>query len=339
VSLNPLRWPHNIKLIVAFGVLYVVWGSTYLGIRIGLEAGMPPSLFAGLRLVPAGLLLLAFAKWRGQSVRISFSDYRIVATVGILLLVGGMYFTFLAEQTIPSGLSALIVALLPLWIALAEYALPDMERPSARGVLGLFIGFSGLGILMAPRITGLHGSVEQFIGIGLQILGTWLWSAGSILSKRRPVKTDSIVATGYEMLSAGVVLLVIGTALGEWGRLTITPSGLGALAYLIIMGSCVAFTAFVWLLRNAPASKVMTYAYVNPVIAVFLGWVVLREPIDLWVIAGMAVIVAGVALTTSAPTRPAKTAAPVPSAETLLAAEETEMLAEAGGAGTPDSAS
>ncbi len=332
MSLNPLRWSRSVKLIVAFGVLYVVWGSTYLGIRIGLEAGLPPSLFAGMRLVPAGLLMLLFAKWRGQSVRISLSDFKIVATVGILLLVGGMYFTFLAERTIPSGLSALIVALLPLWIALAEYALPDMERPSARGVFGLIIGFSGLGVLMAPRITGIHGSPEQFIGIGLQILGTWLWTGGSVLSKRRPVKTDAIVATGYEMLTAGVVLLVIGTALGEWTGFAITPSGAGALAYLIIMGSCVAFTAFVWLLRNAPASKVMTYAYVNPVIAVFLGWLVFREPIDGWVLAGMTIIIIGVALTTSAPTRPANTA-PVPSAETLLAAEEAEMIAEASGAG------
>ena len=334
MSLNPLRWSHKIKLIVAFGVLYVVWGSTYLGIRIGLDAGMPPTLFAGLRLVPAGLLMFAFARWRGQSVRIRLSEYRIVAAVGILLLVGGMYFTFLAERTIPSGLSALIVALLPLWIALAEYALPDMERPSARGVLGLVIGFSGLGVLMAPRITGIHGSPEQFLGIGLQILGTWLWTSGSVLSKRRPVKADAIVATGYEMLTAGVVLLVIGTVLGEWKGFTITPSGAGALAYLIIMGSCVAFTAFVWLLRNAPASKVMTYAYVNPVIAVFLGWLVLREPIDGWVLAGMTIIVAGVALTTSAPTRPARVVAPMPSAETILAAEEAELIAEASGTGS-----
>ncbi|MDO9556309.1 MAG: EamA family transporter [Coriobacteriia bacterium] len=339
MSFNPLRWPRNIKLIVAFGVLYVVWGSTYLGIRIGLQAGMPPALFAGLRLVPAGLLMLAFAKWRGQSVRIPLSEYRIVATVGVLLLVGGMYFTFLAERSIPSGLSALIVALLPLWIALAEYALPGMDRPSARGILGLVIGFTGLGVLMAPRITGIHGTPEQFLGIGLQVLGTWLWTGGSVLSKRRPVKTDAIVATGYEMLTAGVVLLFIGTVLGEWNGFAITPSGAGALAYLIIMGSCVAFTAFVWLLRNAPASKVMTYAYVNPVIAVFLGWLVLREPIDGWVLAGMAIIVAGVALTTSAPTRPARGMTPMPSAETLLAADEAELLAEASGAGSVEAAS
>jgi drug/metabolite transporter (DMT)-like permease len=326
VTWNPLRWSHRAKLIAAFATLYVVWGSTYLAIRIGLRADLPPALFAGSRLVPAGILLLAFAKWRGRRLRIPLDQYRIVATVGLFLLVGGMYSTFLSERTIPSGLAALIVALLPLWVALAESFIPGMERPSARGYLGLVIGFAGLGVLMAPRLTGISGSREELFGMGLQILGTWLWTAGSIISKRKPVEVDSLVATGYEMLTAGAVLLGIGTVFGEWPRFVLTPGGFGALVYLIVMGSCVAFTAFVWLLRNAPASKVMTYAYVNPVIAVFLGWLVLREPLDLWVAAGMAVIVFGVALTTSAPTRPASLAvAPVPAGELALA----EAIAEA----------
>lgn len=304
MGLNPLRWSHKVKLIVAFAVLYVVWGSTYLGIRIGLQAALPPALFAGTRLASAAVILLAFARWRGSSIRIPWNEFRVVSIVGLFLLVGGMYFTFLSERSIPSGLAALIVALLPLWTALAEYLLPGMERPSWRGILGLFVGFSGLGILMAPRLVGLRGTREEFIGIGIQILGTWLWTAGSMYSKRHPVKTDALVATGYEMGVAGVVLLGIGTVVGEWPHFILTPGGIGAIVYLSVMGSCVAFTAFVWLLRNAPASKVMTYAYVNPVIAVFLGWLVLREPVDGWVLAGMAVIVAGVALTTSAPTRP-----------------------------------
>lgn len=311
MPLNPLRWSHKAKLIAAFAALYVVWGSTYLAIRIGLESAMPPAVFAGLRLVPAGLLLLTFARIRGASLRIAFDEYRLIALVGILLLVGGMYSTFLSEQHIPSGLAALIVALLPLWVALAESVIPGMDRPSARGYLGLVIGFAGLGVLVAPRLAGFAGSPQELIGIGTQILGTWLWTTGSILSKRNPVKADALVATGYEMLTAGVVLLAIGTVSGEWAGLTFTSSSLGALAYLIVFGSCIAFTAFVWLLRHAPASKVMTYAYVNPVIAVFLGWaagslgLVQPEPVDGWVLAGMTIIVAGVALTTSAPTRPA----------------------------------
>ncbi len=255
MGLNPLRWPHRVKLIVAFAALYVLWGSTYLGIRIGLEAELPPALFAGVRLFSAAIILLAFARWRGSSLRIPWNEYRIVGTVGLFLLVGGMYFTFLAERSIPSGLAALIVALLPLWTALAESLLPGMERPSARGVLGLVVGFSGLGILMAPRLAGLHGTPEELIGIGTQVLGTWLWTFGSIYSKRNPVKTDALVATGYEMGTAGVVLLGIGTVIGEWPKFVLTPGGVGAIVYLSVMGSCVAFTAFVWLLRNAPASK------------------------------------------------------------------------------------
>lgn len=306
---------HRLKLVLAFLTLYVVWGSTYLAIRIGLQAELPPALFAGLRLVPAGLILLGFALSRGVKPRISPRDYRTTAIVGVFLLCGGMYGTFLAEIYIPSGLAALIVALLPLWIALAETLVPGMERPSAMGVAGLVVGFTGLGILLYPKLAGLHLAGRELTGIAIQIGATWLWTAGSVISKRRPVKADAIVATGYEMLTAGAVLVALGLALGEAPRFTLTPAGAGALLYLITIGSCLAFTAFVWLLRHAPASKVMTYAYVNPVVAVFLGWLVLREPLDGWMVAAMAVIIAGVAITTSAPTRPAAGSVPAALAE------------------------
>jgi drug/metabolite transporter (DMT)-like permease len=302
--LSPTRWPRTAKMVAAFATLYVVWGSTYLAIKIGLNADLPPTAFAAMRLVPAGLLMLGLARMRGASLRMRPADLRLTATVGIFLLVGGMYSTFLAEGSINSGLAALIVALLPLWIAVAETLIPGMERPSPRGVAGLLIGFSGLGILMAPRLTGVTGTPRELVGIAVMIVGTWLWTTGSIISKRRPVRADAMVATGYEMLAAGLVLTVLATLLGEWGRVTFSPSGAGALAYLIVVGSALAFTAFVWLLRNAPASKVMTYAYVNPVVAAFLGWLVLGERLDPWALSGMVVIVVGVALTTSAPVRP-----------------------------------
>lgn len=307
---------HTLKLVAAFATLYVVWGSTYLAIRIGLTAEMPPALFAGLRLLPAGLILLGFSWLRGKSVRLRRDDLRTTAIVGILLLVGGMYSTFLSERVIPSGLAALVVALLPLWIALAEWMLPDMERPSAQGLVGLALGLAGLAVLVAPRITGVQGTPQELGGIAIQVIGTWLWTGGSVYSKRRPVKADALVVTGYEMLIAGAVLLGIGTVAGEWGRLVLTPRSIGALAYLTIVGSCVAFTAFVWLLRNAPASKVMTYAYVNPAIAVALGNLAGRvglvppEPVDAWTLAGAAVIVVGVALATSAPMRPPRRTSP-----------------------------
>jgi drug/metabolite transporter (DMT)-like permease len=228
------------------------------------------------------------------------------------LLVGGQYGTILAEQHIPSGLSALIVALLPLWIALAESIFPDMQRPSRLGWLGLVVGFTGLGILLWPRLVGIDDSEQALLGIGIQILATWLWTAGSVYSKRNPLRVDGIVATAYEMLIAGAVTLTIGTLLGEWQDLVLTPKGIAALTYLTIFGSCIAFTAFVYALAHLPASKVMTYAYVNPAIAVFAGWLagtlglVPPEPVSPSMLVGTAVIIGGVALTTAAPTLPPK---------------------------------
>ena len=300
------------KTIIAILTLYVVWGTTYLAIKVGLDADLPPALFAGLRCVPAGLALLGIARWRGASIAITRPDLRIVAIVGVLLLCGGQYGTFVAEQSIASGLAALIVALLPLWIALAESALPDMQRPSLLGWIGLTIGFVGLGILLFPKLLGVSAGVGALLGIGTQILATWLWSGGSIYSKRHPVGVDPLVSTGYQMLIAGVVLVALGTALGEWSEFHMTPKGFAAIAYLIVFGSCVAFTAFTYALAHAPASKVMTYAYVNPVIAVFVGWLagsaglIPAEPVTASMLLAMTVIVAGVAIAVAAPTRPAR---------------------------------
>lgn len=324
------------KVVLSMLTLYIVWGTTYLGIKVGLDANLPPALFAGLRLMPAAAIMFALAKLRGGTLRLHPRELRIVSIAGILLLVGGQYGTFVAEQFVPSGLAALIVALLPLWIALAESVFPDMQRPGRLGWLGLVVGFTGLAILLLPRLTGVDAGTQELIGIGIQILATWLWTAGSVFSKRNPVSADGILVVAYEMLVAGAVTLLIGTALGEWNGFTITAKGLGALAYLTIFGSCIAFTAFVYALTHLPASKVMTYAYVNPVIAVFAGWaagalgLVPPEPIVLSTLVGMAVIVAGVALTTAAPTlpprRPARTVHDaVLAAEPLVEPEPSEV--------------
>lgn len=313
------------KVVLAMLTLYVVWGTTYLGIKVGLDAHLPPTLFAGVRQIPAAAIMFGIALFRGLDVRISPRDLRISAIVGILLIVGGQYFSFLAEQSIPSGIAALIVALVPLWVALAESAFPDMRRPGPLGWLGLAVGFSGLGVLLLPRLAavGTVGGTKQLVGMLVMMVGGWLWSAGTIYSKRNPVTCDNTVLTAYEMLIAGGVLLVIGTLAREWpaffsALVVHAPSGadvlnwkaVGALAYLVVMGSAVAFTAFTYALAHLPASKVMTYAYVNPVIAVFAGAAAGRvglvppEPVTFATLLGMVVIVAGVALATGAPTRP-----------------------------------
>ena len=305
--------PHlsqRVKVVLAMLTLYIVWGTTYLGIKVGLDANLPPTLFAGVRQIPAAAIMFALAAWRGAALRTSARDLRIACIAGILLIVGGQYFTFLAEQHVPSGISALVVALIPLWIALVESAFPDMQRPGRLGWLGLAIGFSGLGILLWPRLVGVSTGHNELIGIAIQIVGTWLWTAGTIYSKRNPTGADNMVVTAWEMLIAGAVLLVIGTVLGEWPSFQLDAKGFAALAYLAVFGSAIAFTAFTYALAHLPASKVMTYAYVNPVIAVFAGALAGRiglvppEPITASTLLGMVVIVGGVALTTAAPTLP-----------------------------------
>lgn len=304
----------RLKIIGAMLTLYIVWGTTYLGIKVGLSAGLPPTLFAGLRQFPAAALILAIAAWRGSSLRISAADLRISAVVGLCLLVGGQYSVMAAEENISSGLAALVVALVPLWIALAESFLPGMHRPGALGWTGLAIGFSGLGILLWPQLAtaSTPSGAKELVSTAVMIAGGWLWTAGTIYSKRHPMTADSLVATAWEMLIAGGVLTVLGTALGEWGHMRWTPAAMGAMAYMSIVGSAVALTAFTYALQHLPASKVMTYAFVNPVIAVFAGTLAGRlgfvppEPITVPIAVGMTVIVLGVAITTAAPTRPSR---------------------------------
>jgi len=300
------------KTIGAFAIVYVVWGSTYLGIKVALNGGMPPALLGGVRLLIAGTVLLAFARWRGTSLAITRRDLSTSAIVGLFLLCGGMFSSMLSEQRIDSSLAAIVVAAAPLWMALAEGLLPGMDRPSRRGIAGLVIGLVGLIVLVAPRIGGVTGTPSELIGIGIQMVGSWLWVTGSIVSKRRPLTTDGAVATGYEMLIAGVVLSVVAAGLGDFGHVRITPSGVWATLYLAVVGSAVAFTAFMWLIRNVRGSTVMTYAYVNPAVAVALGYLagligLLPKPevLDVWALLGTLTILGGVALTTSAPASPA----------------------------------
>ena len=278
--------------------VYVVWGSTYLAIRVVIET-MPPMLSAGVRfLVAAGIVGMILIGRSGLKVlRVELHQAAAAALVGILLLVGGNGGVVLGERTVASGIAALLVAMVPLWVVVLRALTGD--RPRSRTVLGVLVGFAGLTILVVP--SGDAGTTT--VGGILLIIGASLsWSIGSLLAGRAAMPANPFATTFYEMLAGGSVLVLIGLAAGEAKDVdlgTISGRSWLALAYLVVMGSVVAFSAYVWLLHNAPISLVATYAYVNPVIAVLLGALILNEPITAAVVAGGAVIVLGVVLVVS----------------------------------------
>jgi drug/metabolite transporter (DMT)-like permease len=278
----------------ALWIVYIVWGSTYLAIRISVET-LPPLLAGGGRFLVAGLLLYGYLLIRRgyQAVAVTRTELIASTAVGTALLLGGNGIVMIAEQYVPSGLAALLIATVPLWVILLRYVFRDTIP---RGTLvGVFAGFVGVALLVLP---GDRPDGAPLAGMLLLILAAAFWATGSFLSRRLQLPRDPLVSTGVQMLMGGLVMMVVGVVRGELP--TVDPSefstaSLIALAYLVVVGSLVAFTAYVWVLQHAPISKVATYAYVNPVIAVFLGWIVLSEEITGFVLAGAAVIVSSVA--------------------------------------------
>lgn len=281
----------------ALAIVYVVWGSTYLGIRIAVET-MPPFLSAALRFIVAGLLLAGLVAWRQgfAALRATPRQLASAAMVGLLLLLGGNGLVVLAETSVPSGLTALLIAVVPVWVVLLRTVTRD--RPPTATFGGVLLGLVGLLVLTVP---GLSGEVK-LSGLITVVGATLMWSTGSFSSARIPMPANPFAASAYEMAAGGLGCLVLGLARGEEHGLDVaaisTRSWL-ALAYLVVFGSLVAFTAYAWLLHSAPLSLVATYAYVNPVVAVFLGWLVLDEPLSWPIVLGGAIVVAGVCVVVS----------------------------------------
>ncbi|MDN3294188.1 EamA family transporter [Streptomyces ficellus] len=281
----------------ALVIVYVVWGSTYLGIRVVVET-MPPFLSAGARFVAAGLLLAALLAWRkGAAVlKATRAQLASAALVGLLLLVGGNGLVVLAEVSVPSGLAALLIAVVPAWVVLLRTAFG--ERPGAGAYVGVLLGLAGLAVLTLP---GLSGEV-RIGGVLTVIVATVMWSAGSFSASRIPLPANPFTASTYEMIAGGLGCLLVGVVRGEQRGLDVSAfSGRSwtALAYLVVFGSLLAFTAYAWLLQTAPLSLVATYAYVNPVVAVVLGGLILDEALTWPLALGGAVVVAGVCLIVS----------------------------------------
>jgi drug/metabolite transporter (DMT)-like permease len=293
-------------VLAAFAAIYLIWGSTYLAIRLAIET-MPPLLMAGTRFTVAGLLLFAWARTRGGAPAPTRRQWGAAALMGVLLLACGNGGVSWSEQRVASGLAALLVALVPLWTVLLEWARPGGRRPAAAVLVGLALGLGGVALLVAPGSTGGRG-VDP-VGALVLLGATLAWSIGSVSARRLPLPSSPLMATALEMLAGGAALLVAGLAGGEGRALhlaAITPRSLLALGYLVVFGSLVAFTAFVWLLRVRPAGRVATYAFVNPAVAVLLGWAVLGEALAARTLVAAAVIVAGVALITTAQDRGAR---------------------------------
>jgi drug/metabolite transporter (DMT)-like permease len=292
-----------LRVIAAFAALYVIWGSTYLAIRVTLDS-MSPGSSAAARFVIAGPLLLLLTRLSGQSIVPPRRELVSLGIIGCLLLVGGNGLVVWSEQYVASGLAALTVATTPLWIAIFGALLPRGERVPASGWLGVLLGLIGLGVLLWPNLSA--GASSELFGEAALLLATLCWTGGSLYSKRVVFTVPPLVATGWEMLIAGVVLSLIAATAGEFSHFAPTRAGWLALAYLAVFGSCTAFTAFGWLLRHVPAAKVMTYAYVNPVIAVLLGCALRNEPFTTSMALGTPIIVIAVALVTTAKIRGAQ---------------------------------
>src|SRR6266849_8381744 len=291
---------HRWTVILAFGLVYLFWGSTYLGIRIAVEH-IPPALMCGARFSISGSLMLVYCAITGRNIHYSSLQLAQLAAIGLLLLMGGNMTLSYAEQYVPSGLSALIVAVVPLWFLVLDTLLLGEHRISRRGLAGLGLGIAGLVILLWPELTktGTLGRAQFWASLSL-LLASFSWALGSVLSKRWQSGTDALSATGWQMTFAGLGNLLFAASAGNFSRVVWTPRGISAVLYLVVCGSWIGYTAYIFLLQHVPTSKVSTYAYVNPVVAVFLGWLVLHERVDLHILAGSVIVIASVILVTSA---------------------------------------
>lgn len=281
----------------ALGIVYVVWGSTYLGIKVSIET-LPPLVSTGVRFSTAALLLgVAVAALRPRTLRVTRVQFGTAVASGLLLLLGGNGLVVLAEERISSGLAALLVSTTPLWVVVLRTMLGD--RPKLATFAGVAIGFGGVAILIGGG-SGLDGGLGHSL---LVVLAALFWASGSVLSIRRPMPANPFVGSVIQMAAGGLALGVLGVARGELRGFALEQVSLRsalALLYLMIFGSVVAFTAYVWVLGKLPVSTVTTYAYVNPVLAVFLGAILLDEQVGLNTLLGGAVIVAAVAVVVTA---------------------------------------
>lgn len=291
---------YRTRLFLAFAAIYLIWGSTFLAIRFAIET-IPPILMGGFRFLTAGGLLYLWSRTRGRP-RPSFHDVKSAAMIGLLMVVVGNGMVIWAEQYVPSGLAAVFVATGPLWLVMLDWWLSGRKPLGSSTVIGLVLGFSGV-IALSVQGGGLAPSESArtmvYVCAVLLTLSTLGWASGSMVARRLKMKTSLTMTLSLQMMLGGSMMLALGSIAGEWSDVNpsaVTLKSLASLAYLIVMGTLVAYSAYVWLIRESTPAKVGTHGYVNPVVAVFLGWGVAGEPLSLGTLVATATILAGVAL-------------------------------------------
>ena len=300
----------------AFATVCIVWGTTYLAIRIAVET-IPPFLLTAIRFLVAGMVMAAVAKWRGEAMPRDRRTLIELAVIGVLMIGLGNLAVVWAEQWVPSGLAALFVATAPFWMAILEMFRAGGERLDLRSGLGMLVGFGGVALLVTPQGAGGAFDVNFILGaIAIQI-GSLAWQLGTVRTKYHLKNVPLVASAATQMLFGGLFCAIVGVALGEPSRFALTSRTFGALAYLTIFGSIIAYSAYVYAAAHIRTTKLSLYAYINPVVAVILGWLILREELTPLSIVAMIVILAGVALVQTARLR---TAAPVAAAEEKSAA-------------------
>lgn len=290
--------PSTTQVVAAFTAVYLLWGSTFLAIRFAIET-MPPFAMAGLRFVIAGGALYAWVRLRGAA-RPRLSHWGAAAVVGALLLVCGNGAVVWAEQRVASGVASLLIAMVPLWMVLLDWLRPGGTRPGGWVLAGVAMGFVGIALLVGPGSFGGSDAIDH-LGAAVLLVGSLSWAAGSLYSRRATLPSSPLLGTGMELLCGGVLMLIIAAFRGGLGSLATHPVSLksaGALLYLVIFGSLVGFTCYLWLLRVSTPARVSTYAYVNPVVAVILGWAFAGEPLTARTLLAASVIVGAVVVIT-----------------------------------------
>ncbi|HZE08070.1 MAG TPA: EamA family transporter [Gemmatimonadaceae bacterium] len=290
------------QLTAAFASIYIIWGSTYLAIRYAVET-IPPFLMGGTRFLVSGALLYALAR-RRDAERPTKPHWRNAIIAGGFLLLGGNGAVIWAEQFVPSGLTALLVSILPFWLVIIEWLRPPRKRPGPAILAGLALGFVGIIVLVGPGNVAGQGSVRP-IGALVLILGSLSWAIGSFWSRDAELPESGLLTTGMEMLGGGILLMIVAALAGEFSHFDvhgISRASAVGLIYLIIFGSLLGFTSYIWLLDKVSPARLGTYAYVNPIVAVLLGWAIAGETLSARTAVAAAIVICAVALITTART-------------------------------------